>query len=156
MGTDTNKLYFPLKLELRIDWSELDLFGIVNNVMYFKYIQVSRVNYWELTGLTAEYDRAKIGPLLASTSCQFRKQLLYPGNIIVQARVEFIKNTSFGMHHQIINSNNEIAAEAHDIIVVYYFNKKEKVLFPSELRSAVEKMENRTFETSAENPQVNG
>jgi len=37
---------FPSKLPIRIDWSEMDLFGHVNNVMYFKYIQASRVNYW--------------------------------------------------------------------------------------------------------------
>lgn len=137
---------FPVKLELRIDWSELDLFGHVNNVMIFKYIQASRVNYWEATGLTIQFEKTKIGPVLASTTCHFRKQLHYPGNIVVQSRMEFIKNTSFGIHHQIINEKNEIAAEAHDIIVVFDFNKNEKVLFPDELRREVEKLENKKFD----------
>lgn len=35
------------ELNLRIDWSELDLFGHVNNVMYAKYMQASRVHFME-------------------------------------------------------------------------------------------------------------
>lgn len=36
---------YNTSLELRIDWSEMDLFGHVNNVAFFKYVQASRVNY---------------------------------------------------------------------------------------------------------------
>jgi len=134
---------FPAKLNLRIDWSELDLFGHVNNVMFFKYIQASRVNYWETVGIYEQYRHSNIGPILASTNCNFLKPLFYPGNIIIEARIEFIKNTSFGIHHQIKNHLNEIAAEAHDVIVVYDFNKNEKVIFPPELRMKVQEFEGR-------------
>lgn len=59
---------FPVKLPLRIDWSELDLFGHVNNVAYFKYIQASRVNYWELSGLAASFTGSRLGTVLLSTN----------------------------------------------------------------------------------------
>ena len=134
---------FPVKLELRIDWSEMDLFGHVNNVAYFKYIQASRVNYWEISGIVPMFYEQKIGPILLSTNCQFIKPLHYPGNIIVESRIEFIKNTSFGIYHRIRNDKNEIAAEAHDIIVTYDFDKNEKVPVSEEFRRAVEKIEGR-------------
>lgn len=133
--------HFPVKLPLRIDWSEMDLFGHVNNVAYFKYIQASRVNYWELTGLAATFSETKIGPILLSTSCQFMKPLHYPGNIVVEARIEFIKNTSFGIHHRIRDQKNDIVAEAHDIIVSYDFNKNEKVPVSDEFKSGVARIE---------------
>lgn len=136
---------FPVKLQLRIDWSELDLFGHVNNVMFFKYIQASRVNYWQVIDMMKDFDSQKIGPILASTNCDFKKPLHYPGNIHIQARIEFIKNSSFGIHHQIFNDQEELAAEAHDVIVMYDFNKSEKVLFPDAMRRAVEKLEGKTF-----------
>ena len=135
--------HFPVKLPLRIDWSEMDLFGHVNNVSYFKYIQASRVNYWEISLLTSVFDEQKIGPILLSTGCQFIKPLFYPGNIVVESRVEFIKNTSFGIHHRILNDKDEIAAEAHDVIVTYDFSKNEKVLISDHFRSAVERIEGR-------------
>jgi acyl-CoA thioester hydrolase len=135
---------FPVKLQLRIDWSEMDLFGHVNNVAYFKYIQASRVNYWEISGLSLLFDENKIGPILLSTGCQFIKPLFYPGNIIVECRIEFIKNTSFGIHHRILNEQNEIAAEAHDVIVMFDFNKNEKVPVSDEFRRAVEMIAGRS------------
>jgi acyl-CoA thioester hydrolase len=128
---------------LRIDWSEMDLFGHVNNVSYFKYIQASRVNYWETIGLVNIFEEQKIGPILFSTSCQFLKPLHYPGNITLQARIEFIRHTSFGIHHEVLNEQSEVVAVAHDVIVMYDFNKNEKVSFPDEYRQRVATLEGR-------------
>ena len=136
---------FPLQIELRIDWSELDLFGHVNNVMYFKYIQAARVNYWETIGINASFKENKLGPILLSSSCQFKKQLLYPGNIIVKTGINFIKTTSFGIHHHIIDKQGDIVAEAEDVIVMFDFMKNEKVPVPAEMRALVEKLEGRTY-----------
>ncbi len=137
--------HYPIKLPLRIDWSEMDLFGHVNNVAYFKYIQASRVNYWEQSALDSMFKENKIGPILLSASCKFIKPLHYPGNILLETGIEFIKNTSFGMHHRILNEHNEIAAEAHDVIVTFDFDKNEKVLVPDHFRNTVEKIEGRKF-----------
>ena len=136
---------FNVKLSLRLDWSEMDLFGHINNVMYFKYIQASRVNYWETMGIAKDFPTTKVGPVLASTKCNFLKPLHYPGNIIIQARMEFIKNTSFGIEHQILNEQGEIAAIANDVIVMYDFNKNEKVVFPELLKKTIEEIEGRNF-----------
>jgi len=106
-----NSEYFPFTITLRIDWSELDLFAHVNNVMYFKYIQTARVNSWEKTGLNKYFTENKTGPTLASTACQFKKPLFYPGNIRIETEVTFIKTTSFGLKHRIYNDNDELCAE---------------------------------------------
>jgi len=137
--------HFPVKLQLRLDWSEMDLFGHINNVKYFEYIQASRVNYWELTGLAADFGTTKTGPILLSTGCQFIKPLFYPGNITVEARIEFMKNTSFGLHHRILNDKQEVCAEAHDVIVNFDFNKNEKKTISAVFRKAAEAIEGKTF-----------
>jgi acyl-CoA thioester hydrolase len=136
---------FKVKLPLRLDWSEMDLFGHINNVAYFKYIQASRVNYWELTGLAASFNETKTGPILLSTGCQFIKPLHYPGNIIVEARMEFMKNTSFGIHHRIVDESGAVAAEAHDVIVTFDFSRNEKVPISNAFRKAVEEIEKVSF-----------
>jgi acyl-CoA thioester hydrolase len=138
MEKETHTHHFPVKLHLRLDWSEMDLFGHINNVMYFKYIQASRINFWEHVGFMNRYYKEKIGPILVSTGCQFSKPLFYPDNITIEVRVEFIKTTSIGLHHRILNGENELSAEAHDVIVLYDFAKNEKVTIPAELRAAME------------------
>jgi len=136
---------YQIKLELRIDWSELDYFGHVNNVSFFKYIQAARVNYWEIIGLSQSHSESNIGPMLASCKCDFKQPLFYPGQITVLTRVEFIKNTSFSFHHIILNSKGETAAEAQDVMVMFDFNKNEKTAFPEALKVKIEKLENKVF-----------
>ena len=132
---------FPVKLQLRLDWSEMDLFGHINNVSYFKYIQSSRVHYWEVSGLAVDFETTRQGPILLSASCQFIKPLTYPGLITIASRVEFIKNTSFGIHHCICNEAGELCAEAHDVIVFFNFNTNEKTPIPDSFRESVRLMQ---------------
>jgi acyl-CoA thioester hydrolase len=138
---------FNTQLALRIDWSELDLFGHVNNVEFFKYIQASRVNYWDEIGLTHSFRDLKIGPMLASTSCQFKQPLFYPGNIIVLVKVDFIKNTSFGLTHLIMNDAGEVAGYGQDIVVLYDYNANHKISIPADIRNSMQKREGKIFET---------
>jgi acyl-CoA thioester hydrolase len=136
---------FPSKLNIRLDWSEMDMFGHINNVMFFKFIQASRVNYWEISQFHKDYADKKVGPLLVSSACQFRKPLFYPGNIAVEARVDFIKNSSMGIHHRILNDKGEIVAEAQDVVVLFDFIKNTSVSIPQNVRQLIEEMEKRKF-----------
>ena len=134
---------YNTELTLRIDWSEMDLFGHVNNVSFFKYLQGSRFNYWEQTGITKMHKEKNIGPMLASTNMQFKKPLFYPGKVTIKCKIGFIKNTSFSMQHVLLNDKGEVAAEAEDIIVMFDFNKNEKASVPKSVLEAFHKQENK-------------
>ncbi len=132
---------YPAVLKLRIDWSELDLFGHVNNVMFMKYIQAARLNYWEQVGIYEYFLKTRIGPMLADVHCSFRKPLHYPGEIMIRSGMRFIGTTSFSFSHRIYDPAGELAAEAEDVMVMFDFNKDEKVAFPEEFRRKVEELE---------------
>ena len=136
---------YPTRLQLRIDWSELDLFGHVNNVTYFKYMQAARVGYWESVGLWQHHKDTKTGPMLASATCDFRQPLFFPGNITVYSKVEFMRNTSFGMAHVIINEEGAVCAEGKDVMVMFDFNANAKMRIPQIFREAIESREGRSF-----------
>jgi acyl-CoA thioester hydrolase len=142
MGEQKN---YPVRLDLRIDWAELDMFGHVNNVMFMKYIQASRVHYWEQIGLYQHFLKTNMGPMVAALSCTFRKPLHYPGAISIFSRMKYIKNTSFSIEHCITDAIGDTAAEAEDVIVMYDFNRNEKLSFPGEFRARVEVLEGRSF-----------
>ncbi|MCC6584309.1 MAG: acyl-CoA thioesterase [Chitinophagales bacterium] len=126
-----------LKLELRIDWSEMDFFGHVNNVAITKYIQSARVNLLEHLGLMQSQYADKIGPILATTKCQFIKPLSYPGQVIIFTSVEQIKNTSFHIRYEIMNDEKEIITEAQDVVVLYDYNKNTKLTIPEDIRKKI-------------------
>lgn len=123
-----------LKLELRIDWSELDVLGHINNLAILKYIQAGRVNFLESVGLLPLMPDNRTGPIIASTTCQYRKPLFYPGKVIVFSKVDLVKNTSFRIQYEVLNDDAEIVAEAHDIIVFYDFDKNTKLKLPEALK----------------------
>lgn len=135
----------PVSLQLRIDWSELDYFGHVNNVSYFKYIQAARVYYWEQIGLNKFHKENNIGPMLVSCKCDFKRPLFFPGTVTLVSSVNFIKNTSFGIRHRLFDAQNELVAEAEDIIVLFDFTTHTKQSIPDTLRNTIEHLENRRF-----------
>ena len=125
----------PNQLSIKLDWSELDLFGHINNVAYYKYVQASRVNLWKNIGLYQDFLATNIGPILANCNCNFFQPLFYPGQIKIEATVAFVKNSSFGFLHRIFNENGALAAEATDVMVYYNFNKKAKQEIPVWLKN---------------------
>ena len=120
------------QLILRLDWSEMDLFGHINNVSYFKYLQASRVNFWEMLGMNKLHEEEGIGPSLARTTCNFLKPLYYPGTIRIELNVDWIKNSSFQLHHRIYDANDTLCAEGEDVVVMFDYRKNQKFLLREE------------------------
>ena len=133
-------LVYNTVIKINIDWADLDLFGHVNNVVFFKYIQTARVNYCELIGLTSLDDADKLSFMVASSQCRFKKPLYYPGHIHVKVRVDWIKNSSFQLDYLILK-NEELIAEGTDILVVFDHVNKTKMSMPDDMRARVAEIE---------------
>jgi len=125
---------YKLTLELRIDWSDLDMYKHVNNISFMRYMQSGRVNFWEASGIYEMYEESSIGTMLVSTHCDFKKSLYYPGKAIVKTKLDFIKNSSFGLKHLILNEVNEVCAEGKDVVVCYDFKENKSSKIPDALR----------------------
>jgi acyl-CoA thioester hydrolase len=125
---------YKLAVELRIDWSDLDMYQHVNNISFMRYMQSGRVNFWEASGIYKLYEDTNKGTMLVSTHCDFKNSLYYPGKALIKTKLDFIKNSSFGLKHLIINENNEVCAEGKDVVVCFDFEKKETFNIPDELR----------------------
>jgi len=139
---------YSTSLELRIDWSEIDAFGHINNLAIMKYIQTARVNYLEGIGMMPLQRETGLGPVLASTSCQFKKQLHYPGNVVIISLVDQINITSFHMKHSVIDNKKELIAECHDVIVMFNFCKNIKHPIPEIYRKSIKDHESHRHKYS--------
>ena len=132
-------------LQIRIDWADLDLFGHVNNVTFFRWLQASRVQLWEGLGIHVTHQSPQgIGPVLAATQCQFLRPLFYPGEVRVEATISFVKTTSFGITHRITGAGGALSAQGEDRVVMYDFAKGEKAAIPQALREALNSASERS------------
>lgn len=130
---------YKLSLELRIDWSDLDMYQHVNNITFVRFLQSGRVNFWEATGLGVFFKETNRAPILVSTHCDFKKSLHYPGKAIVKTKLAFMKNSSFGLDHLILNEKNEICAEGRDVAACFDFNTEKTYPIPEDLRAVMER-----------------
>lgn len=133
------------ELSIRIDWSELDLYGHVNNVMICKYVQGARIQYCGQIGMDTLNDRSKPGFIVAATNVLYKKKVLFPGQLRVESHVSWIKNTSFQIDHVIYNQHKEVLVEASDVIVAYDYDKDGKTPLTDQVVQAIEKLEGRKF-----------
>jgi len=130
---------FPVRVELPVAWGEMDAFGHVNNVVYFRYFESARIACFEQLDYSALTESTGLGPILASTDCRFRLPLTYPDTIIAAARIGAIGTDDFLMHYVVVSRRHaRVAAEGSGRIVSYDYGKQCKTPLPAELRTRLE------------------
>jgi len=129
---------FPMVLTQDLVWSDMDAFKHVNNAIYFRYFENARIAYFEQVGLIAFKEETQIGPILASTSCNFRVPLTFPDRIQIGARIESIRPKTFKMKYAVYSENLErLAAEGEGLIVFYNYQLGKSCEIPATIVTAI-------------------
>jgi acyl-CoA thioester hydrolase len=133
---------FPVQIEIPVAWGEMDAFGHVNNVIYFRYFESARIAYFTALEYIPLMRGTGIGPILAETQCRFRLPLEYPDVVTVGARVSEIGADGFLMNYAVLSHRHErVAAEGSGRIVSYDYENKCKAPLQQELRERLAKLE---------------
>lgn len=120
----------------RIDWSDLDLLGHVNNIAFSRFIQAARVEYCGRIGLDV-YPGMTTGPILAASRVQFLSQLFFPGNARILTRCKKAGSTSIVMEHALYSDDGTLCALAEDVVVRYDFAAKTKIPLGDAIREKI-------------------
>ena len=139
---------WPVQVEIPVAWGDMDAFAHVNNTVYFKWFEAARIALFErcdvmagmdATGMdvgpTAE-DRMRVGPILASTGCNYRLPLEFPDTVIAEAAIKRIGNSSFVMAYRVISERlGAVAADGEGVIVMLDYGSGAKVPIDDGLRA---------------------
>ncbi len=138
---------FPVIVRVPVHWGEMDAYGHVNNAVFFRYFETARIAYFERCGLIESWDRDKVGAILHSTSCRFRRPLYYPDTVLIGARVTSVEDDRFEMAYRLVSQQQgEVAAEGTGIIVSFDYRAKTKVSLPQHVRTQIAALERRASE----------
>jgi acyl-CoA thioester hydrolase len=77
---EKKKLVFEMTMPIR--WGDMDAMGHVNNTLYFRYLEIARIEWFGTIGCPVNPQGE--GPLIVNAFCNFHKQLEYPGDIVVK------------------------------------------------------------------------
>jgi acyl-CoA thioester hydrolase len=134
---------FPVVIDIPVAWGEMDAFGHVNNIIYFRYFESARAAYFEKLSYWEFKAETGIGPILASTQCQFKAPLTYPDTVSVGATIPDIQQDRFVMKYRVVSHDlQRVVAEGDGLIVSYDYRAKEKAPLPEELRQRILNIEN--------------
>ena len=77
---ENKKLVYECTIPVR--WGDMDAMGHVNNTIYFRYLEIARVDW--LNSFNAAPGPEGEGPVIVNAFCNFYKQLEYPGDVLVK------------------------------------------------------------------------
>jgi acyl-CoA thioester hydrolase len=134
----------PATVRIPVWWGDQDSLGHVNNTIYLRWFETSRIAYCERVGLWNLMKAERIGPILAAVHCNFRHQLHYPDTVLVGTRVGRMGRTSLTLEHVVESESiGSIVADGHCVLVVYDYEKQQPRPIPEEMRAAILALEGR-------------
>jgi len=81
------------QMTIPIRWGDMDAMGHVNNTVYFRYLEIVRLEW--LFSVGGARDANGIGPVIVNTFCNFIKQLEFPGDVLAKHYVASPGRSSF-------------------------------------------------------------
>jgi acyl-CoA thioester hydrolase len=134
----------PVVISLPVQWGDQDMFGHVNNVVFFRWYESARIAYLNRIGLSNLMERERIGPILAAIGCNYRRQLTFPDTVDVGSRVTRIGRSSLTMTHALWSQRQQaLVADGESTIVVFDYQTQRPVAVPDAIREAIEKLEGK-------------
>jgi len=126
---------YPVQLKIPVAWGDMDAFGHVNNTVYLRWFESARIAFFERIDISASRPE-KVGPILASTTCDYLTPVEYPATVVVGARVRRVGNTSFIVEH-LATKNGTPVARGSAVVVLIDYETGEKVRVSDEMRAAI-------------------
>ena len=125
-------------LRLPVRWGDMDVLGHVNNAMYLRYFEQSRIDWLGTLGifLTGEGE----GPVLLKATVTWLRPVTYPGDIEVRLFPGRVGGTSFHLGGEIVNARDaaERCSQADFVLVWTDYGTKRPVRVPERLRAILE------------------
>lgn len=128
----TREMIIPIR------WGDMDAMGHVNNTIYFRYLEIVRLEWLGTLGnLPAP---TGIGPVIVNAFCNFYKQLEFPGDILAKHYVCNPGRTSFDTYITLERADNlgVIYAAGGAKTVWVDFPKQKSVPLPDAVRALLD------------------
>jgi acyl-CoA thioester hydrolase len=117
-----------------IRWGDMDALGHVNNIMYFRYMEIARIGWMNHCGYRAEPTSSTF--VVANVFCNFLRQFEYPGDVLVSTYVGAVGRSSFDTYHEMrrTDSGDIVYANGGATIVWVDALQQKSIPLPESLR----------------------
>ena len=137
---------FKVVVPIVVQWGDADMLAHINNIVFFRWYETARIEYFQRIGLWESEKPLRVGPILASISCNFRQQVSFPDTVRVGCRVTRIGRSSMTLEYKVYSEAQEqLVADGESVVVCFDYAKNESHPVPDPIRTAIETLEGTTF-----------
>ncbi|MFN8349069.1 MAG: thioesterase family protein [Spirosomataceae bacterium] len=127
---------YPSYVEIPVQWGDMDAMQHVNNIMYLRYMESSRIRFFTDV-LKIGFSPEGVGAILAEIQCKYKFPLTYPDTVIAASRIlpDSLDEFSVKIQQVIISTKHQrVAAEGIARIVFYDYPEKKKASIPEAVK----------------------
>ncbi|MEA0564970.1 acyl-CoA thioesterase [Lysinibacillus irui] len=111
---------FSFYSEVRVRFSETDMYGHMNNTVSFTYFEQARIDYFRHLDIlmpSAVDEGVKAIPIVADLQCDYVKQVFFDDVLRIYTKIANVGNSSMDIHYLAKNQKNEICFTGRGTIV---------------------------------------
>lgn len=129
---------YPVIHQQSVAWGDMDAFGHVNNVQYYRYMESARIRYLD----TLNIFNQNVVTVVASNQCKYLRPVVYPDQLKVATRVEELRNSAFRMSYILWSEAQENIVATGDAVIVCVDNSTmQKTAIPEHIKDQIRKLE---------------
>jgi acyl-CoA thioester hydrolase len=118
-------------------WMDNDIYGHVNNVVYYSYFDTA-VNLYLMEQGAIDIERGPVIGLVVETHCNYFRSIAFPDAVQVGLRVARLGASSVRYEVGMFRNDDELAsAQGHFVHVYVDRANRRPVVLPDELRTAL-------------------
>ena len=135
---------FPVVISQPVAWADMDSFGHVNNVVYFRYFENARVEYLQRLRWFETTKVTGIGPIVASTQARFRRAVAFPDTLLVGVRLTAMSEDRFTLEQVCVSEKlGDVTTQGDCVVVSFDYRAGGKVPLPAEIRRGIQELEGK-------------
>ncbi|MFB6348528.1 acyl-CoA thioesterase [Moraxella marmotae] len=135
---------YPVVHVQPVAWGDMDGFNHVNNVAYYRYAESARISYMRAIGFLQA--REDLLTILAGSSMQYRRPVVYPDTLLVAVRIKHLGNTSVVQEYAIYSQAQQAVVATGEAAIVRTDSQMAKVAWSDAERKLIENFEGRAFD----------
>lgn len=130
---------FPLRYAYAPRWRDDDVYGHMNNVVYYEYFDTA-VNRWLVESGALPVPRGPVIGLVVETTCRYFAPLSFPESLEVGLAVERVGRTSVTYALALFGGDDEAAASCRYVHVYVDAATRRPAQLPEALRAALDRL----------------
>jgi acyl-CoA thioester hydrolase len=136
--TEPHRLAHVERIPIR--WGDMDAMGHVNNTVYFRYMEQTRISWFDAL---APDDEAwnSTGVVIANAVCNYLRPMTYPGTVEVRLSIGPVGGSSVPTHYEMrVDDDPAPYADGSAVVVFIGLKTQKPVRIPETIRERLERI----------------